>query len=466
MKIGEEGIKVDVFVEIEIFASIVFCFLIYFFCKKYLSRNDPIEQRIFFNGLRLKFIAALALPLVYIFYYGGGDTVTYFRDSMILQQIFWKQPSLYFDFLFNGMYENGIAFEWKKYFEVRQLDLQYFVFRLDERAMFVVRLASVLTIITGGSFFASGMIIAFFCYFGSWKIYKLFIEYYPLFKNQLAYTVLFIPSVAFWGSGILKDPITLGALCFLVFYFHSFMQKRKMLYSMILCVISGYLILAIKPYIFNAFIIGMGSWLLSNYLVKVKSVILKGLIFPFLLAISAGLIFLSLDAFSDKTGQYSLDKVMDEAVLVQNDLKQEYYGGHRFDIGTFEPTLSGLLSKAPIAIATTLYRPFLWEADNVFIMMSAIESAIVIIFTIVAIFRIKLLKLQGVLLENPLLFFSFVFSLFFAFSVGLTTANFGALVRYKIPLMPFYLSMVYILSNYAKIPVKENKPLPSTDIVT
>lgn len=466
MIIGQEGINVEIKPLVEVFSTLMVIFLIYFFCKKYLTKSDPAESKIFYNGLKLKMLASILLPLVYIFYYKGGDTITYYFDSMILHHVFWHDTALYFDYLFNGMYEDGEWRTWKGYFQIRQLDSGFFIFRSDERAMFVVRIASVLTLITGGSFFASGIIISFFCYLGLWKVYKLFIEYYPVFKKQLAYTVLFIPSVVFWGSGVLKDPLTLAGLSFLLFFVHAFMKRRRVIASLIGCFLSGYMILAIKPYIFNAFIIGIGCWLLSFYLVKIKSVIVKGLIFPFLLALSVGIIFLSLDTFSDKTGQYSIDKVMNEAVLVQNDLKQDYYGGHRFDIGPFEPTLSSLLSKAPIAIAATLYRPFIWEADNFFIMMSALESLIILIFSVLAIFRIKLHRLQGILLQNPLLFFSFVFSLFFAFSVGLTTANFGALVRYKIPLMPFYLSMVYILSNYSKIPVKEKVQLPSKLIVT
>ncbi|MFZ9955762.1 MAG: hypothetical protein ACO3E1_06520, partial [Flavobacteriales bacterium] len=183
------------------------------------------------------------------------------------------------------------------------------------------------------------------------------------------------------------------------------------------------------------------------------------------LVLSIGAVFGLLSAFSGETGKYSFENALNEAALVQSDLKQDYYGGHRFDIGPFEPTLSGVLGKAPIAIATTLYRPFVWESHNVFVMLSALESTIIIIFTFLAIFRIKLFNLQGVLLANPLLFFSFVFSLFFAFFIGLTSANFGALVRYKIPLMPFYMSMVFILSNYKKLPKKQQGALPTGTLV-
>jgi len=32
-----------------------------------------------------------------------------------------------------------------------------------------------------------------------------------------------------------------------------------------------------------------------------------------------------------------------------------------------------------------------------------------------------------------------------AFGVGIATANFGALVRYKIPLVPFYFSALFLI---------------------
>jgi len=408
------------------------------------------------------------MALIYVFYYEGGDTIIYMHDANILKDLFWGKPGVYFDFLFNGLYdvEQERVNEWKHYFETRSLNIPFFIYRSDERAFFVVRLVSVFSILTGASFFACGLVFGTFCYLGTWKIYKLFVEYYPSFRKPLSYTVLFIPSVVFWGAGVLKDPVTMGALGFLIYYFHNLLKGRKLLGSILYIIVFGFFIIAIKPYIFNAFIVGIGCWLLSNYMVKVKSVVFKALFFPLLLVVSLGAVVGLLSLFSGDTGKYSFEKALDEAALVQSDLKQDYYGGHRFDIGPFEPTLAGVLSKAPIAIATTLYRPFVWESHNVFVMLSALESTVIIVFTFLAIFRIKILNLQGVLLANPLLFFSFVFSLFFAFFIGLTSANFGALVRYKIPLMPFYVSMVYILSNYKKLPKKHQEILPAGVIIT
>ena len=41
--------------------------------------------------------------------------------------------------------------------------------------------------------------------------------------------------------------------------------------------------------------------------------------------------------------------------------------------------------------------------------------------------------------------FAITFSLMFAFSVGLSTANFGAMARYKIPAIPFFVSALAIV---------------------
>ncbi len=446
----------------------IYFFLIFFLLKKTVKDVDDYERKVFSTGLRIKLFSAISIGFVYLFYYKGGDTFIYMHDATVLSDIFFNDINLFFDFLFNGLFDTttGNVNNWKHFFEVREISQNYFIYRSDERAFFMVRFISVVSIITNGSFIASGMVVGAFCYLGTWKIYKLFVEYYPSFKKQLSYTIIFIPSVMFWGSGVLKDPVTLGSFGFLMYYFHNILKGRKIIVSLIYVVVFSFLIISIKPYIFNAFIVGMGCWLLANYMVKIKSRVFKAFIFPILLVVSIGAVFGLLSLFSSESGKYSFDKALDEAVLVQSDLKQDYYGGHRFDIGPFEPTLAGVLSKAPVAIAASLYRPFIWEAHNVFVMLSALESTVIIIFTFLAIFRIRLFNLQGVLLANPLLFFSFVFSLFFAFFIGLTSANFGALVRYKIPLMPFYMSMVYILSNYAKLPKKEQEVLPSKGLVS
>jgi hypothetical protein len=51
---------------------------------------------------------------------------------------------------------------------------------------------------------------------------------------------------------------------------------------------------------------------------------------------------------------------------------------------------------------------------------------------------------------NPDVMFCLVFAISFAFAVGVSTFNFGTLVRYKIPLMPFYGMALLVLYHLSK----------------
>ena len=53
--------------------------------------------------------------------------------------------------------------------------------------------------------------------------------------------------------------------------------------------------------------------------------------------------------------------------------------------------------------------------------------------------------------KDPNLMFFLIFSLIFAFAVGITSYNFGALSRYKIPCLPFYGAFLMILLNQSKV---------------
>jgi hypothetical protein len=50
--------------------------------------------------------------------------------------------------------------------------------------------------------------------------------------------------------------------------------------------------------------------------------------------------------------------------------------------------------------------------------------------------------------QDPTILFCLVFSLIFAFAVGVSTYNFGTLMRYKIPLMPFYCVGLVLILDY------------------
>ncbi|MFI5151017.1 MAG: hypothetical protein ACHQRM_14875, partial [Bacteroidia bacterium] len=107
-----------------------------------------------------------------------------------------------------------------------------------------------------------------------------------------------------------------------------------------------------------------------------------------------------------------------------------------------------MLGKAHLAIAASLFRPYLWDVKNPVMLLSALENTYILILTVFLLIRLKVFTFFNLILRTPMLLFSVLFSLFFAFSVGIATSNFGSLVRLKIPCLPFYVSSLFILKHF------------------
>jgi hypothetical protein len=150
----------------------------------------------------------------------------------------------------------------------------------------------------------------------------------------------------------------------------------------------------------------------------------------------------------------------EQATVIQQDLSRDYYGGNSFDIGDFEPTFGGMLNKFPQATAAGLYRPYLWDSNSIFMFFTGLENLVLLLLSLYVMFRVGPFRFLRQMMNDPFLLFCFVFAIILAFFIGITTANFGALVRYRIPLLPFFvfaLLKIYFTNRKAKR-AKGNNP--------
>ena len=170
------------------------------------------------------------------------------------------------------------------------------------------------------------------------------------------------------------------------------------------------------------------------------------IIIPLILFISIGGGFYLLSFLGQYMGKFALENIANTLVVTQNDLKKDYYHGHSFDIGITDASPLGLLSKFPSAFTAGIYRPFLWESGNAVMVISGLENTLLLLLTISSILRMNFIALFRKIFREPLLFFALSFSVFFAFSVGLSTSNFGALVRFKIAYLPFFFYALFLFS--------------------
>lgn len=407
------------------------------FQKKKIKNNPAYSY--YMTGLFMKIGGGIFLVLIYTVYYQGGDTTAYFESAVVLNKLRQINFSAYLEIMGNNLNKQTFS-----YFTSETAWPQYF---FDKQSFTVVRAANLVNYLGFDSYLLTTVVLAALTYNGIWRLFLLFSELYPKYLKQLSYSILYIPSVLFWGSGILKDTLTLMGACWFTFSFYKvFIKRDKMLVNFVTMILSAWLILQMKPYIFIALVPGALIWFSFDKIQTITSPVVKFFVAPVLIATILGIGGLALSSISESFGQYSsVEKIVDKAIVTQKDLKMDYNKGNTFDIGEFDGSAGSIGRKFPVATFAGLFFPQLWHVKNPVMLLAAIENTIILTITLMLLFKVGPMVVYRQVKKEPLLTFSIVFSVFFAFSVGLTTSNFGALVRYKIPAVPFYLSAILIL---------------------
>lgn len=431
---------------------IIFIFLIAFFIKSKHEKTNAIYSY-FLLGLFVKLFASIAFCLIYIFYYGGGDTLSYFEGGLALNNLMFENFGHYLEILIGQADESAWA-----YFSTKTGYPPWYMWK-DPHTFFVCRIVSPIMLISGNSFFTTSIVLAAISYIGSWKLFQFFNHFYPDLKNQIAISVLFFPSVIFWGSGILKDTFTLFASCWLIYaIFKVFILKQQRLTNFVIAIIMAMIIIKIKPYILLALTPGIGLWISFQRIKSIQNKLVRFLFFPSVIFVSFLFISILFSFFASDLGAYaSVDSIIQKAQVTQDDLTRAHqYGENYYNIGTIDGSMGGFLKLAPKAIIAGLFRPFLWDAKNIVLLISGLENTFLLIFTLLLLFKSGLINFFKTLFSEPVVMFSFVFAIIFLMSVGMASANYGAMVRYKIPALPFFMMSLFIV-NYLK--KKEAKAL-------
>ena len=114
-----------------------------------------------------------------------------------------------------------------------------------------------------------------------------------------------------------------------------------------------------------------------------------------------------------------------------------------------------MLGKFPAAVNVTLFRPYIWEARKVITVLSSLEAMAFLLLTLKILIYVGPIKAWAAIRKDPNIQFCLIFTIIFAFAVGISSFNFGALSRYRIPCLPFY-ALALILIFYRYNPPEKN----------
>jgi len=414
------------------------------------SLQNSHVKKFFIPGYLAKTLGGIAILLVYKFYYPGGDIYEYYNTSSSL----YKLTFLHFDQAMKILF-TPISRENYSFFN-HLTGFPSFEFYFDRQTFTVSRLSYIFVLLSFNRVIPTIILLNLFLYLGPWKMFRTLSTMYPHANNALAFAILFLPSTIFWGSGIMKDSYTLTATTYISASLIQWVILKKFSFrSLVGILFFSYVLIAIKPYIFVSLLAFTFVLTLYAQLKHIHNRVLKYLVAPFLLVMLVFFIIFIYMSLSKYLGVYgSIESLLEKAAITQKDyVSNPNYSKNYFNIGYFEPTLPGILSKIHLALLYGLYSPFLWVARNPLMLLSALETLFFAITSILFLWKIITKKdVFYVFVSDPILSSFFIFTIIFIIFVGLSTANYGSLVRYRIPALPFFIcyTLIVLKSSHVK----------------
>ena len=334
-----------------------------------------------------------------------------------------------------------------------------------ENNYMIIRITALLSFFSFQKYLILNLFFSMLSFSGVWRLYRFFYEQYPHLHKQLAIAILYLPTFVFWSSGILKDPICTGALGWITYaLYETFFKRKDLIKNAIIIFISGYLLYVIKVYILISYVPFFFLFLVLKNVNLIKSRVMR-IGFVVGLIVAAITMFTTVMAqLAGTLGAYGGDDVTKNISIYQKAYAEQEDVGSSFSLGVeYDGSVQSLLKIAPAAIIATLFRPFLWESKKLSTLFSSIESMFIMFFTLSVLYKAGPVNFIRSIGKDPTVLYCLLFSLLFALFVGATTANFGTLVRYKIPCMPFYVAAMFIIQD--RIKKIKNSPVVSGTVV-
>jgi hypothetical protein len=382
----------------------------------------------------LKLIFGFLFWAVYTYhgnYQATSDALLYFKDAKIVYGAFWENPSHFFKLLVTVHSSDP---ELMPYFEkmVRwERAVNYGI--LNDNPT-IIKFNAILMFFSLGYFHTHTIVMNFVSFSGLLLLFRFFKHFSTgINSKHLFAAVILPPSLLFWGGGVMKEGLLIFGIGTMLY---SFVLLKKKLYcrAAILMLLSILLLVFTKAYVLISIAPAM-IFLLVVFKENQRFILLKFLLLHVILAV-----------FVFTLGFW----VNDYNVLhmFQSKLKDFYNLGGDQAVGSLIkiPAInnySDLIINAPNALFNAYFRPHLFEANSLMYVAAAIENLFYMLLLIYAIIKARI--------PNPenlrLLLFCFSVVLGLGLLTGLITPILGAIVRYKIPALPFLVVFCFILMS-------------------
>ena len=447
-----------------------------------LSRTDLLI------GWGIKMLFGILFMVVHTKIYGVGavtvDWEEYMDDSVTLNGVAYQSFGDYLKFLF-GMNSEAAVQQYlshTNHWSAGDLDLMN-----DSRN--VLRVNSLIVFLSKGNVYVHILFFSFFSLIGLREIFHAFKDRVFYNKRWFWFGLLLFPTLSFWTSSVLKEPLMILGMAFILNAFFGELHWKARCWRMALGLV---LMLLFKPYVLGCLLLSVPVFLLGKFVFRRKV-----LLAPVLVLVSVTLIFTlfpgvrkpvthrltrmqfdfmnvgrgGMHVYADSCFYYfHSDQFPDLAFAGRNQTvqpkkemvaKKVTFGmSYPFQDITLKPgdgpwevvfigdtcgsyieltpignEFGQLVRNIPEALVNAAFRPTFWDPGGKLKLVSFIET-----IGLFALLGFGLWYNRGYRTEEEknILVFLFTFSLILLVLIGWTTPILGAIVRYR---MPAYLAL-------------------------
>ncbi|MDP2387720.1 MAG: hypothetical protein Q8M29_15210 [Bacteroidota bacterium] len=482
---------------------ILFSLLIFFFKKK---QNSSIPRWMYLTAFLSKIICGFFLTYIYTNYYPDrktADIYKYYDDAKVIDSALERHPADYVKII-SGIGNDNLYFDTTYYAKMNNWYKRYDFGTYNDNHT-IIRFNALVMPIAFGSFHVHTVFMCMLSFIGLSALVFVFIQFFPQKKWLVFLSVFFVPSVLFWGSGVLKEGILLFSIGILIYSFYkiAFLKRTNVLtillliLSLLLLLINkNYLLLCLVPPLLCLYIVwkfntkktgliflGFHALLILIGFVSVKLILHKdplkiishkqrdfinlsrGGIFLLnnsnLLRIEPeeknNLIEMPGDSCKLKQGakhmRWSLDNFNDTLFVASNTDSGTYKmiwdlpkAGSLIQNEAISTDIGSFIAFAPKALYNSMMQPAITKARSLIEKMAAIENIFLVLFLIFC-FAFSDFKNTNIPVLNMCVYAVLILFLI----IGYTTPVAGAIVRYKMPLLPLLLMIGINVLSIEKI---------------
>ncbi len=417
--------------------SSLFVFFIY---KLNFFKIEGISAKILSFLFVIKIDSAFAITLIYTYYYKDNfesDIFKYFEDGKIIHSSIHNNI---FDFLRLITGIDADSPHLNQYYNLTNFWFKEHDYGLLNDNRTIIKFNAISLIFSFGYLNVHNVFMAFLSFSGLVGIFKVFYKYFKEKRNLLIISIFLIPSILIWTSGVLKEGLVIFSLGFIIYYFDKLLNKKfiwkyflGLFFAICLLFISKfYVLLAIIPGLISIVVI---KWFKNRFSIFVFTSVHALIIIIFFL-------------FHFLFSQYNLTEIVSTKQRdFINMVNVDSHAGSQIDIPELHPSLISFIKNTPNAILNSFFRPHVFEIKSFMYVVPSIENLIIILLFVLLLLFYKKVDSKKLLW----LWFSISFVLILFVLCGLTTPVLGALVRYRVPALPFLFIIFITFIDFNKI---------------